>query len=108
MAGDPRGHRRHRDHRAAGLARIQLLHQQGTPIACCLCGKPLDPFQPYNGGRNPKAPTIEHRQALANGGALFQSNGPDSWAHRGCQSRQGAELRNTRRQPAARINSRRW
>ncbi len=108
MAADPRGHRRHRDHRAAGLARIQQLHASGQPITCCLCRQPLDPFQPYSGGRNPLAPTLEHGQPLAKGGALFQPNGPDRWAHKGCQSKQGGQLATERRQPRPRINSRRW
>lgn len=107
MATDPRGHRRHRAHRAAGLARIQQLHLAGQVITCCLCAKPLDPFQPYARGRNPLAPTLEHATPLSSGGPLYQPNGPDMWAHRGCQSSQGARLKNARAQRPA-FNSRRW
>lgn len=68
-------------------------------IRCCLCGRPLNPFEPYkrrNGRRNPLAPTLEHHQPLSQGGAVFQPAGPDDWAHRRCQDRQGAQLRNAR------------
>lgn len=114
MAADPRGHRRHREHRAAGLARIRQLHRSGVEILCRLCGKPLDPFQPYDGGRNPLAPTLEHVEALSEGGAVFQPTGPDRWAHKLCQDRQGAGMTNRRKAAKAsrtsrpRINSRRW
>lgn len=111
MAADPRGHRRHRNHRAAGLARIQQLHLAGHTIRCCLCPEPLDPFQPWNGGRNPRAPTLEHATKLSDGGPVFQPNGPDAWAHKLCQDRQGAETRNARRKARAkrtRLNSRSW
>jgi hypothetical protein len=110
MAADPRGHRRHRAHRAAGLARIQQLHLAGVTITCCLCGQPLDPLQPYQGGRNLLAPTIEHAQPMSSGGPLYQSNSPDMWAHRGCQSSQGGRIASDRRSTAAQpqVNSRRW
>lgn len=83
------------------------MHLAGQIIACCLCGYRLDPFQPYDRGRNPWAPTLEHAQPLSSGGALFQPAGPGNWAHKLCQSKQGAELRNAR---AARTNnpSRNW
>ncbi len=107
MAADPRGHRRHREHRAAGLLHIQQLHLADVTITCCLCHQPLDPFQPYQQGRNPLAPTIEHATPLSSGGPVYQDNGPDAWAHRGCQSRQGAQIRNARA-ARPRPQSRRW
>lgn len=107
MAADPRGHRRHRDHRAAGLRRIQQLHLAGVTIRCCLCHEPLNPLEPYNGGRNPLAPTIEHDTPLSSGGGVFQSNDEHHWAHRGCQSRQGAQIRNARA-ARPRPQSRNW
>lgn len=103
-----RSHRRHRNHRTAGLIRIQALHQAGTTITCCLCGQPLDPFQPYNGGRNPAAPSLEHADHLAHGGPILQPNGPDNWAHKLCQDRQGATITNQRRTTRERPNSRNW
>lgn len=107
MAADPRGHRRHREHRAAGLARIRQLHLAGVEIICCLCDQPLDPFQPTNAGRNPLAPTLEHATPLSSGGPLYQPNGPDRWAHRGCQSSQGGQISSTRKARTS-TNSRRW
>ena len=107
MAADPRGHRRHRAHRAAGLARIQQLHLAGQVITCCLCRQPLDPFQPHNRGRNPLAPTLEHATPLSSGGPLYQPNGPDMFAHKICQDRQGQQIATARR-ARSNINSRRW
>ena len=111
MATDPRSSRRYQQHRAAGLARIQALHRAGQTITCVLCTAPLDPFQPYAGGRNPLAPTLEHTIPLAHGGPLYQP--ADRWAHKGCQSTQGAQIRNARSRPDAqgttpRIRSRDW
>jgi hypothetical protein len=103
-----RSHRRHREHRAAGLALIRAMHTDGHVIRCRLCGQSLDPYQPYDGGRNPWAPTLEHRQPLSQGGSLFQDNGPDSWAHKLCQSRQGQEMRRATSRQGPRRNSRRW
>lgn len=110
MTADPRGHRRHREHRAAGLVRIRQLHQLGQAITCCLCDQPLDPFQPWNGGRNPLAPTLEHDRKLSDGGPLFQPNGPDHWAHKLCQDRQGQAASTARktRKTTPTNNSRRW
>lgn len=107
MAADPRGHRRHREHRRAGLLRIQQLHLAGHVIRCCLCGRPLNPFEPWRGGRNPLAPTLEHAHKISDGGRVFQGNGPDMFAHKRCQDRQGAQVRNARaRRPTD--HSREW
>lgn len=107
---DPRSSRRYREHRQAGLARIRALHDQGRTITCRLCGKPLDPWQQSDRGRNPLAPTLEHSTPLAHGGQLFQSTDPNHWAHKLCQSQQGAQITNARTaaRRGPRRNSRQW
>lgn len=110
MAADPRTHRRYREHRQRGLAALRALHDAGQPITCRLCGHPLDPWQPTEQGRNPTAPTLEHVAPLAHGGPLFQPTDASMWAHRVCQSRQGAQITNARQasRPGPRRNSRQW
>ena len=63
---------------------------------CCLCGGAID-YDAHH--MHPLAFTVEHRHKLSQGGAYIQDT--DVPAHRRCQSRQGAIVRN-RRQPTRR------
>jgi 5-methylcytosine-specific restriction endonuclease McrA len=95
-----RGHRRYREFRLAVL-------RDPAEQTCALCGWPVDKNQPYDGGRNPWAPTLEHRTPISQGGALLDRENA-TIAHKGCQDRQGQRLATDRRRAGPRRQSRRW
>ena len=102
---EPRSHRRYRQFRAQLLAEAMATVAAGGTITCHLCPNPIDPWQPYAGGRNPAAPTLEHITPLINGGALM-ARANSALAHKGCQSSQGQRLARQRTAPT--VYSRAW
>jgi 5-methylcytosine-specific restriction endonuclease McrA len=106
VAADRRSHRRYREFRARFL-------RATTHTLCWLCGRPCNLAEPYrlpDGRMNPAHVTLEHITPLHHGGALMDPANA-AIAHRGCQNRQGAQIRNAAPVPTIqgpRRNSRRW
>lgn len=59
------------------------------PVACSLCGQPIDMTLPYN---HKMAWTLEHVKAIAAGGHIMGRTVP---AHRSCNSKKGDGTRNS-------------
>ena len=71
--------------RAIARRRADVIAAHG--LTCCICGRECDPAEPYDRGRNPRYPTVEHLLPQSAGGTHDLDN--LRLAHKGCNSARG-------------------